>query len=178
MDRSTDSNKRNTPTPRRTLGLRRISPQVTTKPSIKRTILQTITSPPTSTSNRTGESSSEKNEDNDSLVTPSRKRTSLGRFVFSPKAPNVHPTEKLECDEKTADQLKEAIRKMEAHLEQYEKYKIEKKELQHLIDVWTAGGQQSLTMLQEEIKPKQEIEQILTYLNIPIDIFGNNTNDD
>lgn len=168
-----------TPKPRRTVGLSRISPRTPLTPQIKRPISQIQHTQNISTPNRS-DAPNLSTADNDSLVTPMKKRKSLGRFVITPKQNTDSNKETGERDvsDKTIDELKTDINQMKMHLEKYEKYKQEKLELQRLIEMWSACGRCALQQLQDEIQPTQEIEQILTHLNIPIDIFGNITNDE
>ncbi|XP_031640764.1 uncharacterized protein LOC116352363 [Contarinia nasturtii] len=74
---------------------------------------------------------------------------------------------------KNVQDVKAEISQMKKQLAAYDKYKGEEKELEGLIELWCNGGNDALQMLQEDIQPKQEIEQILTHLNLPIDIFNN-----
>lgn len=159
-------------TPRR-LGMRRsITPKMKqTPPQMKRTIEDSNAIQTTSTADENIENI---------LVTPIKKRkTSLGRFSFTPKEQTNDPNQKDDetdfVNQKTDDELKVEIQQMNEHLEKYEKYKSEKKELEHLIGTWKAGGVQALRQLQTEIQPEQEIEQILEHFKLPVDIFGNFT---
>lgn len=175
----------NTPTPGRRIGLSRISPRTTTTatppskrpnaavPNEQQQQQQHQSNPtPGSSAKRKVENRSKIEEDQDSFVTPTKSHKSLGRFVFTPK--QINDPQREECTAvKTIDDLKADIAQMKAHLEKYEKYKIEKKKLELLIEKWCEGGKQAVRQLQDEIKPQQDTEQILKHLNIPADIFGN-----
>lgn len=179
MDKEFDSKKQNTPTPRRSLGLSRISPRTTiTPPTIKRPISDVKHNvPSTSKTKESAGNVSEVKEDVESFATPTKKRKCLGRFVFTPKQTNDPVQEKC-TDVKSVVELKAEISQMKAHLDKYEQYKVKKNELEQLIEKWSAGGKRALRQLQEEIKPQQDLEQILTHLRIPADIFGDVTNDE
>lgn len=185
----------NTPTPGRRIGLSRISPRGT-KTTTATTTSTTATPPskrpitavnneqqkqsnqtPVSSAKRSIVNRSKIEEDCDSFATPTKKLKSLGRFVFTPKQTN-DPASETCTAVKTADDLKADIAQMKAHLEKYEKYKREKKDLECLIEKWSEGGKQAVRQLQDEIKPQQDIEQILKHLNIPTEIFGNITDDE
>lgn len=172
MDQTMDSKKTKMQTPSRPIGLSRISPRTKLTPAVKR--------PNAATSQAANEqnasASKDKETDDSDLVTPTkRKKLALGRFVFNPKQTNDSININLKSESgshiKTVDELKSEIAQMKIHLEKYEKYKADKCELNHLIAMWSQGGRTALEMLQEEIKPEQEIEQILTHLHLPSDVF-------
>lgn len=174
-----DSKKQNTPTPRRSLGLSRISPRITTTstPPIKRPITDVHNIQSTSTTSNSVGNQSETNKNVESFGTPIKKRKSLGRFVFKPKVTNDSIQEKTD-DVETIDDLNADISQMKAHLEKYEQYKAQKKDLEQLIETWRSGGIAALKQLQVGIQPQQDFEKILTHLRIPLDIFGDITNDE
>lgn len=169
MERESGIKKASTQTPRRTIGLSRISPRSTQTPPSKRPKHEP------STINAAATTSTALNDD-DSLVTPTKSRKSLGRFVFSPR-PEIDPKKHQPEKENKSTDVEADILHMKSHLEAYEKFKGEKSKLEHLIKVWHDGGVEALRLLQEEIQPQQEIEQILTHLNIPTDMFDIQTNE-
>lgn len=178
MDKQTDPKKISTPTPRRTLGLRRTAtPKPCTPPNYSPDELHTVPraiDAIASSSSSLSSLSQTKNED-DSLVTPT-KRTKLatGRLVFGQKQTNdaVNIMENTDCEiAKPVEELKADISKLNAHLQAYEKYMVDKKNLKRLIETWSNAGTAALKMLQMEIKPEQDIHMILTHFNLPIDIF-------
>lgn len=161
-------------TPSRPIGLSRISPRTKITPALKRPNEQILNS---QTANEQNASVSKvKEAEGSDLVTPTkRKKLSLGRFVFNPKQTNdsidVNVKSESGSNTKSTEELKLEIAQMKIHLEKYEKYQADKCELIHLIEMWSKSGHTALEMLQEEIKPEQEIEQILTHLHLPSDIF-------
>lgn len=181
MNQDIESKMSKTPTPGRRLGLSRISPRPIATPSPQQSS-STLndTQQKTKTPNSTPKLNAEKRPivpgENNLFVTPIKKRKCLGRFSITPKQINTPTPE--ECSVvKTSDDLKAEIAKMKTHLEKYERYKIEKNDLEQLITKWTDGGRQALQQLKSEIDPQKDIEQILQYLNIPTDIFGNFTDE-
>lgn len=165
-----DSKKPKMQTPSRPIGLSRFSPRVKLTPPIKRPNDQ-IPSPQTVNN----AIASNNKESNDDLITPTKRRK-LGRFVVNTKQTDdsmvtIEKTNESENNVKTIDDLKAEIMQIKMHLDNYDKYKAQKSELQRLIAVWNDGGRKALEMLQEEIKPEQEAEQILTHLHLPTDVF-------
>lgn len=169
MNREFDSKKPKMQTPRRPIGLSRISPRTKLTPPIARPSDQVAGS------KTVDETDASKHiEDDSDLVTPTKRRK-LGRFVLRSKQSDdaADSGEKVESPAKvkTIDDLKTGIKQMQTHLEKYESYKVKTKELNDLIEVWSNAGRSALQMLQDEIKPEQETEQILTHLHLPVDVF-------
>lgn len=155
-------------TPRR-LGLSRISPR------IQKTPQNACTNDENNAKRAASPSKSKATDDIDSMVTPIKQRKiTYGRLSFTPeeqKNEMVHES----SNAKTDAELQAEIQQMREHLAKYEKYKNEKKELEQLIEMWRAGGNQALRQLQAEIQPKQEIEMILEHFQLPVNIFGDMT---
>lgn len=154
MDKANDLKNINTPTQRRTLGMRRISPgnslinSLNTTPKVNNSV--------TSTS---------KYDDTDSIITSKRIKLSSGRFLFNQKQRNEDENV-MEKSEKAEDLSGPKDLKSENS-----KYNTDKKELERLIEIWSNGGKKALNQLQKEIPPEQEIDQILLHFNLPTDIF-------
>lgn len=165
-----DLNKINSQTPRRTLGLRRISPRA--QPSKKR-LSNSPVQQQTSKDNEVSASSKSPIEGGTGhLINPmKRQKMFLDNLIFGQKNKNTGDNYGEDDDDKIIKELKAENADMKHRLENYEKYRIKRKELQHLIRIWSNGGKEALKMLQEEVKPEQEMEQILTHLKLPTDIF-------
>lgn len=153
MEKEVDAKKSNTQTPRRTLGMSRMTPRTNKIPASKRphqeeSNLQNTPEPLIR--------SKQVNEDNSPLNTPTKQR----------KISIDNLDEKEECE-----RLEAEISQMKKRLCKFEKYQTEKKELMQLIRLWSNGGKSALKVLQQEIQPEQDIEQIQKHLNLPMDIF-------
>lgn len=158
-----NSNRTNLQTPRRTLGLSRRtktpikrsnnSPEKQLKSSKNNVVCATSISP---TENAIGHS------------IPSaikRRKMLLESLIFEEENTNTADNKEI------IEELITENAHLKNRLENYEKYRIKKKELQHLISIWSSGGKDALNMLREEIKPEQEIEQILMHLKLSTDVF-------
>lgn len=135
------------------------------------------------------DASSSKNEDKDrhDLETPAKRRKSMsGTFhVDSTETSNEKDNEKgnerksktieQENSVESAEELGSEIAQMKRHIEKYEKFQSEKSELKRLIAEWSRGGREALRMLQDEIQSEQNVEDILTHLHLPSDVFDHAT---
>lgn len=156
MDREIDPNKPIVQTPRRTLGLRRITPRKTTTSPASRSNQQDVNLQTTPIIDK--EHQLQTNEDSEFNTTKRRKLSLEGNIISGGQTKEI-------------SELEEEISQMKARLDKYEKYQAEKKEILQLIELWCNGGKKALSILQEEIQPEQDIEQILKHLNLPIDVF-------
>lgn len=175
MDQQTEQNSKKKTAPKcRRLGLSRISPRNQSTQLLNRSVKANNVEQIASTA------TPEAAEDIGSMITPTKKRKiTFDRFQFTPKEQMKKMTEEkqkaTENIAKNDDELKAEIQQLKEHLGKYDKYKNEKKELEHLIDMWRAGGNRAVRQLQTVIQPKQEIEKILEHFQLPVDIFGDFT---
>lgn len=183
---SMNLNKSNSQTPRRTLGLRRTSPRTATKTSpgtstpVKRTNVLREPNTPTTSDDYTP-SMSQASDAGYSNNQTKRRKILLDNVFFAPKTSN-NTGNGSEISQEDIDGIIEELKaenpQLKDRLESFEKYTIEKKELQRLIKIWTNGAKEALKMIQKEVKPEQDIEQILIHLKLPTNIFDSNKNDE
>lgn len=168
MDKETDMKKSNTQTPRRTLGMGRMTPRTNKILAVKRSNQQDNNLETTPGDfNR----SKQVNIDNSSLNTPKKyRRISIDNLDERKCSKNASSTFS-EIQKNDCERLEAEITEMKIRLCKFEKFQTKKKELMQLIQLWSNGGNSALKVLQQEIQPEQDIEQIQKHLNIPIDIF-------
>lgn len=174
MDREVDPKKINVQTPRRMLGMSRMIPRTSTTPTDQ----QEVNLQRTPAVDKFVDVSSQTCEDNHLLTTPIKRRkvsdvkSGLNKHLKEENNGSASENQKHTCESvKTTDDLKAEILHMKTRLDKYEKYVSEKKELIRLIELWCNGGKEALNTLQEEILPGQDINQIQTHLNLPLNIF-------
>lgn len=165
MDIEVDAKKSNTQTPRRTLGMRRMTPRSNKIPAINRPNQQdkNLQITPGGTLNR---SKHVIDADSPLNIPKKTRRISIDNLDEKNVSGTSNETETNECE-----RLEAEIAQMKIRLCKFEKYQMEKKELMQLIQLWSNGGKSALNVLQQEIQPEQDIEQIQKHLNLPIDIF-------
>lgn len=177
MEQELDSKKINARTPRRTLGMSRMTPRRTITPQEKRqnqpdTNLQT-----TPKIHKIDTRFSQSNEDNSYRITPTKRRKvstdNLDENIVPDRIVDVASGSQnsASTSKKTAIELKAEILQMKSRLDKHEKYQNKKKDLTRMIELWCIGGKEALKTLQKEIKSEQEIELIQTHLNLPRNIF-------
>lgn len=145
-----EKSKSNTHTPRRTLGMRRISPRV-----VQSKVKTTDTNDENSIS-----ASTHHNADNNYSETP--KRIRLSTDYQQPKQKSNRKLEDIEAMD---------IEQMELLLNKYEKFQVQRSDLMQSINTWKTAGHKALEILQTEIQPEQEIETILTHFHLPDNVF-------
>lgn len=173
MDKSNENSLQNAKlTPRRTLGLNRRTPIISPQPtSTKNSTESKCDQPSTSTGVINKRSAAD-----ECFKTPIKRRSLHSAFV-SPLIESTSPSPKEEVklevrdEDKSVEDIKAEIHRMQLELEKYEHYKREKASLTKSIEQWKEGGKTALQMLQEEIKPEQELDTILAHFQIPNDIF-------
>lgn len=147
-----ETSKSNVQTPRRRLGMRRISPRIV-QSKVKTTDTNEENELPTSTHHNTTNYSE----------TPKRIRLSTDSQQLTQNSNKK--------TENTVDDIETDIKQMELLLQKYEKFKVQKNDLMQSIEMWKGGGRKALEILQEEIQPEQEIETILAHFNLPHNVF-------
>lgn len=177
MDREVDLKKINVQTPRRVLGMSRMIPRTSTTPTAKRPNQQEVNLQQTPAVDKVVDVSSQTNEDYHLLTTPIKRRKVSGdesdlNMNREEENNSASENQKNKCENvKTTDELKAEILHMKTRLDKYEKHVSEKKELMRLIQLWCNGGKEALNTLKDEILPEQDINQIQTHLNLPLNIF-------
>lgn len=151
-----DERKSKTQTPRR-IGLSRISKAKDIKPNrldVNLKLMSTINATETTVDTNYSETRTKR--------TKTSSTEDITNLVISNKLP-IQDKEQY---------LKTEISQLKEQLAMYKKFNDEKMELKRLIEMWCNSGKDVLSMLQEQIQPKQEIEQILTHFNLSTDIFN------
>lgn len=180
-DLNMNLNKSSSQTPRRTLGLRRTSPRMASKTSPGISMLAERANESregqqkTPITNHDNTPSMSQARETGYSINPTKGRKVLLNTILSASRPPNSNDNSGEINQEDIHgiikELKVDNPELKDRLEIYEKYTNEKKELQRLISIWTNGGKEALKMIQKEVNPEQDAEQILTHLKLPTNIF-------